>query len=364
MQFPKLTNGSTKYGGQNWATNDYYGKAGIQNRWFYLLVNGETGHIDENPSEPIYEVPGIGLDNAVNIAYSTAMVLMTPRSEYKDAFIYSPGCGELTRFPNPSDRYKAVREAWFAVGVAKRPVVSSFSPTHGSEGDVVVIEGTDFTGISYVAFNDTWVAAPNFIVNDNYTQILIEVPAGATTGPIKLVAGYDTVTTAEDFVIGCETPLTVTVNSTNATSFTAQATGGTEPYTFSLDNQQFSSSNNATMCSPDFLTDKPIRSMLKMTGVAVVKYHFMWMTRWSVMFKQVLADRVHLFLTQNLGPDAGTVVVQYEMYTIPDQMEIYYEDNLVASTASLVSGGGNLTFNYTPNPEWSIPLYHQNVCSK
>ena len=35
---------------------------------------------------------------------------------------------------------------------------------------------------------------------------------------------------------------------------------------------------------------------------------------------------------------------------IPDQMEIYYEDNLVASTASLVSGGGNLTFNYTPNP--------------
>ena len=155
-------------------------------------------------------------------------------------------------FPNPSDRYKAVREAWFAVGVAKRPVVSSFSPTHGSEGDVVVIEGTDFTGISYVAFNDTWVAAPNFIVNDNYTQILIEVPAGATTGPIKLVAGYDTVTTAEDFVIGCETPLTVTVNSTNATSFTAQATGGTEPYTFSLDNQQFSSNNVFTA---DFLTD-------------------------------------------------------------------------------------------------------------
>ncbi len=346
MQFPKLTNGSTKYGGQNWATNDYYGKAGIQNRWFYLLVNGETGHIDENPSEPIYEVPGIGLDNAVNIAYSTAMVLMTPRSEYKDAFIYSLDAVSSQGFPNPSDRYKAVREAWFAVGVAKRPVVSSFSPTHGSEGDVVVIEGTDFTGISYVAFNDTWVAAPNFIVNDNYTQILIEVPAGATTGPIKLVAGYDTVTTAEDFVIGCETPLTVTVNSTNATSFTAQATGGTEPYTFSLDNQQFSSNNVFTGLSYGQTYTVYVEDDRGCRGE--VSFYVDDPLECNVQAGS--GGQGTSFLTQNLGPDAGTVVVQYEMYTIPDQMEIYYEDNLVASTASLVSGGGNLTFNYTPNP--------------
>lgn len=346
MQFPKLTRGSTKYGGVNWLTNDYYGKAGLQNRWFYLLVNGETGHIDENPAEPVYEVPAIGLDNAANIAYSTIMTLMTPNSRYHDAYIYSLDAVSAQGFPNPSDRYKTVREAWFAVGVAKRPVISGFTPTHGAEGDLVTIEGTDFTGISYVGFNDTWVAAPNFIVNDNYTQILVDVPAGATTGPIKLVAGYDTVTTAEDFVIGCETPLTVTVNSTNATSFTALASGGTDPYTYSIDNINFSSNNifsnlsygqTYTVYAQDdrgckgevsFYVDDPLECNVQAGS----------------------GGQGTSFLTQNLGPDAGNVIVQYEMYTIPDQMEVYYEDNLVAQTTGLVSGSGSLSFNYTPNP--------------
>ena len=95
-----------------------------------------------------------------------------------------------------------------------------------------------------------WVAAPNFIVNDNYTQILIEVPAGATTGPIKLVVGYDTVTTAEDFVIGCETPLTASYSKQHqCNQFPLHRPPEEQNH---IHSRWITSNSVATMCSPDF----------------------------------------------------------------------------------------------------------------
>ncbi|GAB3587594.1 hypothetical protein GCM10027345_38550 [Hymenobacter daeguensis] len=67
----------------------------------------------------------------------------------------------------------------FVVGAP--PVITSFTPTTGPAGSVVVITGTNFTLASQVTFNGT--SAPNYIVN-SATQITVTVPAGATTGVI------------------------------------------------------------------------------------------------------------------------------------------------------------------------------------
>ncbi len=53
--------------------------------------------------------------------------------------------------------------------------------------------------------------------------------------------------------------------------------------------------------------------------------------------------------THDLGENAGTATISYEMYSVPDKLEVYYEGNVVASTRDFVSSSGSLTFNYTPN---------------
>ena len=50
--------------------------------------------------------------------------------------------------------------------------------------------------------------------------------------------------------------------------------------------------------------------------------------------------------THLLGSKPGTVYVTYEMYTVPDRLTIYYDGNVVASTADTVSGEGRLSFYY------------------
>ena len=50
--------------------------------------------------------------------------------------------------------------------------------------------------------------------------------------------------------------------------------------------------------------------------------------------------------THLLGSKPGTVYVAYEMYTVPDRLTLYYDGNVVASTADTVSGEGRLSFYY------------------
>jgi outer membrane protein assembly factor BamB len=66
------------------------------------------------------------------------------------------------------------------------PTVSAFSPRWGLPGTVVTITGSAFTGATLVRFGGA--AASSFRV-DSYTQITATVPAGASTGKVKVKAG-------------------------------------------------------------------------------------------------------------------------------------------------------------------------------
>ena len=64
------------------------------------------------------------------------------------------------------------------------PLISGFSPGLGLPGAAVIVTGTDLIGITGVEFNGT--AAPGFVVN-SAQQLTVAVPAGATSGPIRVV---------------------------------------------------------------------------------------------------------------------------------------------------------------------------------
>ncbi|MBI5836475.1 MAG: IPT/TIG domain-containing protein [Candidatus Eisenbacteria bacterium] len=130
----------------------------------------------------------------------------------------------------------------FFVGSA--PTVSSFSPGGGPVGTSVTIGGTNFVGATEVRFY--LVAATSFTVN-NATQITATVPAGATTGPIRVVNPVGTGTSADSFFVGSAPTVasfsptsgtagtSVTVTGTNFTSSTAVAFNGSSA-SFTVDN--------------------------------------------------------------------------------------------------------------------------------
>jgi large repetitive protein len=78
------------------------------------------------------------------------------------------------------------------------PIVTGFAPFGGKAGDPVVISGLNFTTATNVSFNG--VTAVAFLTSD--TQISATVPAGATTGPIRVINPAGTNTTGSNFIIG------------------------------------------------------------------------------------------------------------------------------------------------------------------
>ncbi|CAN5360421.1 hypothetical protein BH09BAC3_BH09BAC3_09940 [soil metagenome] len=111
---------------------------------------------------------------------------------------------------------------------ATAPSFSSFSPTSGSIGTFVTLSGTNFNAPPTVTFNG--VAAP--VLDYTGTSISVDVPAGATTGPIEITVGCNTVASGSNFIIGSSAIISITTQPTDATvcegsiaTFTTSATG-------------------------------------------------------------------------------------------------------------------------------------------
>jgi hypothetical protein len=77
------------------------------------------------------------------------------------------------------------------------PTITSFSPGSGPVASSVVITGTAFTGATSVTINNV---VATFTV-DSDTQITVVVPAGATTGKIKVTTGGGSVSSSTSFTV-------------------------------------------------------------------------------------------------------------------------------------------------------------------
>lgn len=118
MANPNEFNDPDTYLGSHW----YYGSgddggvhtnSGVQNFWFYLLVNGGIGTNDNGNG---YNLSGIGLEKASRIAFRNLSTYLTPTSTYLDA---RAGSIQATKdlYGACSTEVLEVTNAWYAVGV-------------------------------------------------------------------------------------------------------------------------------------------------------------------------------------------------------------------------------------------------------
>jgi len=120
------------------------------------------------------------------------------------------------------------------------PVINSFSPSGGPVGTSVVINGSGYVNITSVEFNGT----PASFTRISVAQIRAVVPAGATSGKIRVTASSGTVESAGIFAIsagitsftptigGVGTNVVITGSNLNAT--TQVAFNGTAATVFTI----------------------------------------------------------------------------------------------------------------------------------
>ena len=78
-----------------------------------------------------------------------------------------------------------------------RPTITNFAPFNGPVGTTVTINGSNFSGLSSVLFNGT----PAIVTSSTNTQIIVNVPVGATTGTIVVVTSAGIATSTRLFVV-------------------------------------------------------------------------------------------------------------------------------------------------------------------
>jgi gliding motility-associated-like protein len=121
MENPNLKNHPKFYKGVRW----YYGSgdnggvhlnSGVQNYWYYLLVEGDTGTNEKNQS---YKIQKLGFNKAAKIAYRNLSVYLTPSSNYAEARIYAIRSASDLYGPC-SPEVVNTTNAWFVCGVGAR----------------------------------------------------------------------------------------------------------------------------------------------------------------------------------------------------------------------------------------------------
>ncbi len=118
MANPNLYGDPDTYHGTYWYSGSadnggVHTNSGVQNKWFYILSQGESGTNDNGNA---YNVTGIGIDNAAAIAYRNLTVYLTSSSNYAAA---RAGAIQAAKdlFGAGSAEEIATTDAWYAVGV-------------------------------------------------------------------------------------------------------------------------------------------------------------------------------------------------------------------------------------------------------
>jgi Leucine-rich repeat (LRR) protein len=106
------------------------------------------------------------------------------------------------------------------------PTVTGFAPPEGPVGTPVTLTGTGFLGATAVAFNGT---STSIFTVDSATSIGVDVPPGATTGPISVTTAGGTGTSSTDFTVTGPAPGFYTVDPCRIFDSRDPALGGPNP---------------------------------------------------------------------------------------------------------------------------------------
>lgn len=249
MSNPNAFGDPDTYQGTNWffGAGDNGGvhtNSGVQNFWFFLLVNGGVGTNDNGDA---YSVSGIGLAAASAIAARNLTFYLTANDGYAEARTNAIQAA-IDLYGACSNEVKQTTNAWYAVGVG--------NPAF----DVVGVVSSNYNGRDVSCFNACDGAASANVIN-GFSPIY-SWSTGATTPSISgLCPGVYNVTVTNLFGLGCSENATVVIENTPAlnvnpavtTNFNgygvscngeddgqanANPSGGTPPYNYSWSNGQ------------------------------------------------------------------------------------------------------------------------------
>lgn len=121
MQNPKAKNHPRCYKSTNWYSGagdngGVHTNSGVQNWWYYLITEGDTGKNDLSNS---FSVDSLGILKAEKIAYRNLTVYLTPSSKYADARFYSIRAA-VDLYGNCGKEVIAVTNAWYACNVGPK----------------------------------------------------------------------------------------------------------------------------------------------------------------------------------------------------------------------------------------------------
>jgi Zn-dependent metalloprotease/chitodextrinase len=197
MADPNQYGSPDTYDGQYFNDGDVvHFNSGIQNYWYYLLVEGGNGSNDIGNT---YSVTGIGLNDAMRIAYHNLVYYLTPHSTFLDAR-YGSEQAAIDLFGMCSPQHMQTLKAWYAVGVG--PEETTLQPE-----------------AAYQSTNDFACSAPlttQFAAAGNYTSYHWNFGDGQTStlqNPVHTYAlsGFYTVTLIVSTGMTCQDPDTLIV---------------------------------------------------------------------------------------------------------------------------------------------------------
>jgi Zn-dependent metalloprotease len=184
MKNPNLYSDPDTYRGTYWytGTGDNGGvhtNSGVQNKWFYIMVNGESG---TNDIGSVYTVTGLGWDKAARITYRSLTVYLTSSSDF-----YAARKGAIQAavdlYGAGSPEEIATTNAWYAVGVGCEYGQTCIIPYCTSSG----VYQTDewIAGVKVDTFTNNTGASPYTYFNTKTVKL-----KPAQSYPITLTPGF------------------------------------------------------------------------------------------------------------------------------------------------------------------------------
>ncbi|MEM7658397.1 MAG: M4 family metallopeptidase [Bacteroidota bacterium] len=170
------------YKGQNWVSSSFdnggvHINSGVQNYWYYLLVEGGSGVNDNGEA---FQVDAIGWEKASNIAYRNLTTYLTPISQFSDALQGSLAAAE-DLYGVCSDEYIATANAWFAVGVG-----DGIRPNDFGVSNLYPIEACGTSTEEFVTIDIAYFGCDTFPGGDLFVTYFATDPAQTAVESITL----------------------------------------------------------------------------------------------------------------------------------------------------------------------------------
>jgi len=190
--------------------------SGVQNYWFYLLSEGGIG---ENDNIDSFDVSGIGIKKAEQIAFRNLTVYLSPSSNFDDARFFSIAAA-VDLYGACSQEVESVTNAWHAVGIGekyKTGVTANFNALIDTTYCFYPVE-IDFESVSNNVLTFKWyfgngdsseIRNPTITFQDTGTYTVTLIADGSTCGTDTIIrTNYITI----DTTLACAFYLTDTLD--------------------------------------------------------------------------------------------------------------------------------------------------------